>query len=80
MQGKMARRDPRPPFGLLEVTVAVRTSRLSYRKAGKTRIFSPSSGVIWRILVKIDTIARWRRCKRPAVLLRDVSETGLRPA
>jgi hypothetical protein len=41
MPGKMARSDPRPPFELLEVKVAVRTSRLFCRKAGKTRIFSP---------------------------------------
>jgi hypothetical protein len=50
MHGKMARSAPRPPFGLLEVTVAVRTSRLSCRKAGTTRMFSPvqeSSGESW---------------------------------
>jgi hypothetical protein len=67
MQGKMARPDPRPPFGLLEVTVAVRTSRLSYRKAGKTRIFSPfqvSSGESWLKLIRshggADASARQR--------------------
>src|SRR5450631_2426396 len=31
----------RPPFGLPELTVAVRTSLLSCRKAGKTRVFTP---------------------------------------
>ena len=41
MPGKMARSAPRPPFGLPEVLVAVRTSRLSCRKAGKARIFTP---------------------------------------
>ena len=41
MPGKMARSAPRPPFGLPEVPVAVRTSRLSCRKAGKARIFTP---------------------------------------
>ena len=40
-QGKMARSDPRPPFRLPEVTVAVRTSRLYCRKAGKARIITP---------------------------------------
>ena len=35
MPGKMARSAPRPPFGLPEVAVAVRSSRLSCRKAGK---------------------------------------------
>jgi hypothetical protein len=37
----MARSAPRPPFGLPELTVAVRTSLLSSRKAGKTRVFTP---------------------------------------
>jgi hypothetical protein len=49
MPGKMARSAPRPPFGLPEVLVAVLTSRLSCRKAGKTRTFTPireSSGEI----------------------------------
>src|SRR5450830_1382613 len=41
MPAKMARSAPRPPFGLPEVTVAVRTSLLSCRKAGKTPIFTP---------------------------------------
>ena len=39
MPGKMARSGPRPPFGLREVTVVVRTSLLSCRKARNTRIF-----------------------------------------
>jgi hypothetical protein len=41
MPAKIARSAPRPPFGLPELTVAVRTSLLSCRKAGKTRIFTP---------------------------------------
>jgi hypothetical protein len=32
---------PRPPFGLPEVPVAVRTSRLSSSQAGKALIFTP---------------------------------------
>ena len=39
LPAKMARLAPRPPFGLPELTVAVRTSLLSCRKAGKTRVF-----------------------------------------
>jgi hypothetical protein len=39
MPRKMAGSDPRPPFGLLEVTVAVRTSRLSCRKAERREYF-----------------------------------------
>jgi hypothetical protein len=41
MPGKMARSAPRPPFGLPDALVAVLTSRLSCRKAGKARIFAP---------------------------------------
>ena len=41
MPGKMARSAPRPPFGLPDALVAVHTSRLSCRKAGKARIFTP---------------------------------------
>jgi hypothetical protein len=41
MPGKMARSAPRPPFGLPDAPVAVRTSRLSCGKAGKARIFTP---------------------------------------
>jgi hypothetical protein len=37
MPRKMARSDPRPSFGLPEVLVAVSTSRLSCKRAGKTR-------------------------------------------
>src|ERR1019366_3862864 len=41
MPAKMARSAPRPPFGPPEVTVAVRTSLLSCRKAGKPRTSAP---------------------------------------
>jgi len=41
MPGKMARSAPQPAFGLPEVLVAVHTSRLSCRKAGKAQIFAP---------------------------------------
>jgi hypothetical protein len=41
MPGKMARSAPRPPFGLPDAPVTVRTSRLSCGKAGKARIFTP---------------------------------------
>ena len=37
----MARSDPRPAFGLPEVLVAVSTSRLSCKRAGKTRTLMP---------------------------------------
>ncbi len=43
-QAKMARSDPRPPCGLPEVLVAVRTSRLPCRNAGKAPIFTPVPG------------------------------------
>ena len=35
----MARSEPRPPFGLLKVTVAGRSSRLSHRKAERREYF-----------------------------------------
>jgi hypothetical protein len=41
MPAKMARSAPRPPFGLPELTVAIRTSLLSCGKVGKTRVFMP---------------------------------------
>jgi hypothetical protein len=41
MQRKITRSAPRPPFGLPDALVAVLTSRLSCRKAGNTRIFTP---------------------------------------
>jgi hypothetical protein len=41
MPAKTATSASRPPFGLPELTVAVRTSLLSCRKAGKTRVFTP---------------------------------------
>src|SRR5258707_12034042 len=41
MPGKMARSYPRPAFGLPEVLVAVSTSRLSCKRAGKTRTLMP---------------------------------------
>jgi hypothetical protein len=46
MPGKMAISGPRPPFGLREVTVAVRTSRLYCRKARKTPNIHANLGVI----------------------------------
>jgi hypothetical protein len=49
MPAKIARSAPRPPFGLPQLTVAVRTPLLSCRKDGKTRIFAlgrqPSRGI-----------------------------------
>jgi hypothetical protein len=41
MPAKTATSASRPPFGLPELTVAVRTSLLSCRKARKTRVFTP---------------------------------------
>ena len=41
MPGEMARSDPRPAFGLPEMLVAVSTSRLSCKRAGKTRTLMP---------------------------------------
>ena len=41
MPAKMPRSDPRPPCGLPEVPITVRTSRLSCRKVGKAPIFTP---------------------------------------
>ncbi len=52
MPAKIARSAPRPPFELPKVMVAVRTSLLSCRKAGKNANIHASPGVIWRIPVK----------------------------
>jgi hypothetical protein len=41
MPAKKARSAPRPPSGLPERTVAVRTSLLPCRKPGKPRVFTP---------------------------------------
>jgi hypothetical protein len=41
MPGKMARSDLDQAFGLPEVLVAVSTSRLSCKRAGKTRTLMP---------------------------------------
>jgi hypothetical protein len=41
MPAKMSRSAPRPRFRLREVSIAVRTLRLSCRKAGKAPIFTP---------------------------------------
>jgi len=41
MPGKMARSDPDQALGLPEVLVAVSTSRLSCKWAGKTRTLMP---------------------------------------
>jgi hypothetical protein len=41
MPGKMARPDPRPNARFTEVLVAVSTSRLSCKRAGKTRTLMP---------------------------------------
>jgi hypothetical protein len=60
MPGKTARSAPQPAFGVPEVLVAVHTSRLSCRKAGKAQIFAPvweSSGesrLIGACLGKVD--------------------------
>jgi hypothetical protein len=51
MPAKIARSAPRPPFELPKVMVAVRTSLLSCRKAGKNANIHASPGVIWRIPV-----------------------------
>jgi hypothetical protein len=40
MPAKKARSAPRPPFGLPELTVAVRTSLLSCGKPEKPRVFT----------------------------------------
>ena len=48
MPAKMSRSALRPPFRLREVSIAVRTWRLSCRKAGKARMCAASSGVIWK--------------------------------
>jgi hypothetical protein len=55
MPAKMARSAPRPPFGLPEVTEAVRASLLTCWKDGNTQVFTPvrgSSGesrwILWR--------------------------------
>src|SRR5260370_24705807 len=52
MPAKIARSAPRPPFEVPKVMVAVRTSLLSCRKAGKNANIHASPGVIWRIPVK----------------------------
>ena len=44
MPGKIARSAPRPSFGLPELLVAIRTSRQSCCKAGKSANIHASSG------------------------------------
>ena len=64
MPAKMSRSTPRPPFRLREVSIAVRTLRLSCRKAGKAPIFTPvreSSGE--SRLKAINQIARFTKMK-----------------
>jgi hypothetical protein len=54
MPGKMARSDLDQAFGLPEVLVAVSTSRLSCKRAGKTRTLMPvwdSSGESQLLLI-----------------------------
>src|SRR4029077_3993203 len=74
MPGKIARSAPRPPFGLPDALVAVLTSRLSCRKAGKARIFTPDREFIWGIpglnggsdaglSTSPDSHCRWRQCR-----------------
>jgi hypothetical protein len=41
MPGKIARSDPRPSVRVTEVLLAVSTSRLSCKKAGKARTLMP---------------------------------------
>jgi hypothetical protein len=48
-QGKWPDQTPDQAFGLPEVLVAVSTSRLSCKKAGKPRTLMPGLGFIWRI-------------------------------
>jgi len=55
MPGKMARSAPQPAFGVPEVLVAVHTSRLSCRKAGKAQIFAP----VWESSGESRLIAVW---------------------
>ena len=65
MPAKMARSAPQPPFGLPEVTVAIRTSLLSCGKAEKPRIsmqVRESSGES-RIELVADVITIADRCK-----------------
>jgi hypothetical protein len=60
MPGKMARSAPRSPFGLAEVRVAVRTSRMSSRQAGKARIFMPVRESFGESRFKSGTLAALR--------------------
>ena len=57
MPAKIARSAPRPPFGLPEVLVAVRSSRLSCRKAEK-REYSRSSAVIRGMSANVEMLFR----------------------
>ena len=89
MSGKIARSPPRPPFGLPDAPVAVRTSRLSCGKAGKARIFTQfgihpgnpgpykfvlSSRVLYNnLMIEIVNLGRYR-CMSPANRSNDWSE------
>ena len=75
MPAKIARLAAQPPFGLPEVLVAVHTSRLSCRKAGKAQIFAPvweSSGesrlrareTIVSLLLLTDPAVAWAAVER----------------
>ena len=66
MPAKIARSAPRPPFELPKVMVAVRTSLLSCRKAGKNANIHASPGVIWRIPEYIPTAPATKQPMRKA--------------
>ena len=62
MPAKMSRSGPRPPFRLREVSIAVRTLRLSCRKAGKAPIFTPVRKSSWGIPGKSGCVQFGRPC------------------
>jgi len=73
MPVKIARSAPRPAFGLLELLVAIHTSRQSCYEAGKARIFTPvreSSGESRLFCVNMGS-GRGHKTQRGAPLSRE---------
>ena len=75
-QGKWPDQTLDPAFRLPEVLVAVSTSRLSCKRAGKTRTFDAGLGFIWRISDQLyRQLCRWGNS---AMLLRERLRRGMR--
>jgi hypothetical protein len=61
LPSKMAISAPQPPFRQPRASVAIRTSRLASREAGKSANIHTSLGVIWGGKNMPTTVSRWRK-------------------